>query len=33
MIELAIVGLGSWGLCVPERTVTRALPFRRAYRN
>ncbi len=24
MIELAIVGLGSWGLCVMERTVNRA---------
>ncbi len=24
MIELAIVGLGSWGLCVLERTVSRA---------
>jgi uncharacterized NAD(P)/FAD-binding protein YdhS len=24
MIEFAIVGLGSWGLCVLERTVTRA---------
>src|ERR1700746_187552 len=24
MIEMAIVGLGSWGLCVMERTVSRA---------
>ena len=24
MIEMAIVGLGSWGLCVLERTVSRA---------
>ena len=24
MIEMAIVGLGSWGLCVLERTVNRA---------
>jgi uncharacterized NAD(P)/FAD-binding protein YdhS len=24
MIEFAIVGLGSWGLCVLERTVVRA---------
>ena len=24
MIEFAIVGLGSWGLCVLERTVSRA---------
>jgi hypothetical protein len=24
MIEMAIVGLGSWSLCVMERTVSRA---------
>ena len=24
MIEMAVVGLGSWGLCVMERTVSRA---------
>ena len=24
MIEMAIVGLGAWGLCVLERTVSRA---------
>src|ERR1700761_5600477 len=24
IIEMAIVGLGSWGLCVMERTVSRA---------
>ena len=24
MIEMAIMGLGSWGLCVMERTVSRA---------
>jgi hypothetical protein len=32
MIEMAIVGLGSWGLCVLERNGE-ALPFRGAYRN
>ena len=30
MIEFAIVGLGSWGLCVLERTVVRARQIERA---
>src|SRR6202167_1282527 len=32
MIEMAIVGLGSWGLCVMERTVRRAWRVRTPVR-
>ena len=32
MIEMAIVGLGSWGLCVMERTVSRAWRVRKPVR-
>ena len=32
MIEMAIVGLGSWGLCVMERTVSRARQLRTPVR-
>jgi hypothetical protein len=32
MIEMAIVGLGSWGLCVMERTVSRARRIRTPVR-
>jgi hypothetical protein len=32
MIEMAIVVLGSWGLCVLERNGE-AIPFRGAHRN
>lgn len=32
MIEFAIVGLGSWGLCVLERTVSRARRFTTSIR-
>jgi hypothetical protein len=32
MIEMAIVGLGSWDLCVMERTVSRARRLRTPVR-
>jgi uncharacterized NAD(P)/FAD-binding protein YdhS len=32
MIEMAIVGLGSWGLCVLERAVSRARRVRTPVR-
>ena len=32
MIEMAIVGLGAWGLCVLERTVRRAWRVRTPVR-